>query len=109
MRVRRHCENHDDHVQPLIAFQPQFAWRNDRDRQPNDGECARGEFVSVHGDGEREFEYGCELEREWNRGWVGGARDDYREWKLHGAGDAAEPKCFDDHGDERGGELGERV
>jgi hypothetical protein len=49
--VRRHCKNRDDHIQPYIAFSAQFAGRYHRDRQPDDRECTRREFVSIHGDG----------------------------------------------------------
>ena len=49
------------------------------------------------------------MEREWNRGWIGGSGHDFVERELHCAGFIAESECVDDYGDERGQDFGERI
>lgn len=104
-RVRRHCEDHHDHQynwQSDIAVRPGIIDLDDGNGNTDHCERSCGKFGTFRSDGHREFQHSCEVEREWNRWWVCGAGDNFVERKLHGAANAAEPECVEDHGDERG-------
>ncbi len=75
---------------------------------PSNGECSGGWFGAVYGDGDGEFEYERDVERERDGGRVGYGGDDFCERELFGAGDFAESRFVDDHGDERGDDFGRR-
>jgi hypothetical protein len=116
VRVRRRCEDcHDDQherrFQPYLAFeseQSDDAGIDDGDGESVDGECSGGWVGAVYGDGDGEFEYERDVERERNGGWIGYGRHDFCERQLYGADDVAKSGFADGHGDERGDEFGQR-
>ena len=106
-RVRRDCEDHHDHEHhresdTAVGSGIIDVHFDDGDGDADHCERSRGKFGAVYGDGDGKLEYGCQLEREWNRGRVGGSGHDFVERELHGAGFAAESERVDDHRDERG-------
>jgi hypothetical protein len=92
LRVRRRCEDCDHDRLPDIALRSrlaEFAGRDDGYGQPIDGQYPRWQFVSVHGDGDRELEHCCNVDRERHGRRLGDGRNDFVGRKLHRSGDVA--------------------
>lgn len=63
MRLRRHCENHDDQSQPDIAFGSWIYFGfDDGDGDAIEREYSRGGNVAIYGDGHGELEYGGDVD-----------------------------------------------
>jgi hypothetical protein len=113
VRLRRRCKDgyHDQRnrrVESNLALESRRCV-DDGDNQPVECECSGGWFSTIYSDGDREFEYKCDLERERDGRRVGRAGDDFCKRQLRGTGDTAESGFVDDHSDERGSDFGERV
>ena len=64
------AKNHDD-ARLRHRLRSEISGLDDGDGEPSTANVRAGEFVAIHGDGEREFEHSRDVERERNCGRIG--------------------------------------